>query len=96
MAQLHSPDARRTAYEMAASVAYADGLANAGEQAFLTELRRLLDQNLAYNYGDLTFKAMPLPNTTCPPKSTGDTALADLGASTTPAGIRGGAPAIGS
>jgi len=43
VAQLHSPDARRTAYEMAASVAYADGLANAVEQAFLAELRRLLD-----------------------------------------------------
>lgn len=40
--QLRTPDLRRTAYEMAASVAYADGLATAGETAFLAELRGLL------------------------------------------------------
>lgn len=43
VAQLRTPELRRTAYEMAASVAYADGEANAGETAFLTELRGLLD-----------------------------------------------------
>jgi uncharacterized protein (DUF697 family) len=40
---LGTPELRRTAYEMAASVAYADGEANAGERAFLTELRTMLD-----------------------------------------------------
>jgi len=42
VAELDSPESHRTAYEMAASVVYADGQANTGERAFLAELRRLL------------------------------------------------------
>lgn len=43
VSRLGSPESRRTAYEMAASVVFADGQANASERAFLAELRRLLD-----------------------------------------------------
>ena len=38
-----TPDSRSSAYEMAASVVYADGKANDAELAFLNELRQLLD-----------------------------------------------------
>lgn len=40
--RLSSPEARRTAIEMAVSVIYADGQANPGEQTFLAELRRVI------------------------------------------------------
>jgi len=40
--RLSSPEARRTAMEMALSVIYADGLANSAEQVFLEELRRVI------------------------------------------------------
>lgn len=40
--RLASPEARRLAYEMAVSVVYADGDANAREREFLTELRAAL------------------------------------------------------
>jgi uncharacterized protein (DUF697 family)/tellurite resistance protein len=41
--RLSSPDARQLAYEMAVSVVYADGDANAGEQAFLAGLKQVLE-----------------------------------------------------
>ena len=41
--ELSAPESRKSAYEMAASVVYADGQANAAELAFLAELRHLLD-----------------------------------------------------
>jgi uncharacterized protein (DUF697 family)/tellurite resistance protein len=41
--KLSSPDARQLAYEMAVSVVYADGDANAGERAFLANLRQVLE-----------------------------------------------------
>lgn len=43
VAELESPESRRTAYEMAASVVHADGQASSAERAFLSELRRLLE-----------------------------------------------------
>lgn len=41
--KLSSPDARQLAYEMAVSLVYADGDANAGERAFLADLRQVLE-----------------------------------------------------
>src|SRR5262245_18884537 len=41
-ARLSSRESRRTAYEMAVAMIYADGEANARERDFLTELKRLL------------------------------------------------------
>ncbi|HEV8150417.1 MAG TPA: DUF533 domain-containing protein [Gemmatimonadales bacterium] len=41
--QLTTPDARRTAYELAVAMVYADGLANERERAFLADLQGALE-----------------------------------------------------
>lgn len=43
VSELSASESRQTAYEMAATVIYADGQANPAERAFLAELRRLLE-----------------------------------------------------
>lgn len=45
--QLSSPESKRTAYEMAVAMVYADGLANPRERSFLAELQRALGLNEA-------------------------------------------------
>jgi uncharacterized protein (DUF697 family)/tellurite resistance protein len=84
VSELRTPESRRTAYEMAASVAYADGLANAGEQAFLAELRRLLDlpregvEPVHQEVESLALAPLAGPMPDSPAGTTRDAALDDL------------------